>query len=301
MRQYLEGLQRILDEGTFHGDRTGTGTISRFGEQLRFDLTDGLPLVTTKFTNFRAIQRELLWFLEGSTNSIRLNEIGSKIWDGWALDDGDLGPIYGKQWTDWDVIDKGEVVTDLEALLELSQDGTRLDELSLNISSILDKIALKPNINQIQQVIEDLRVNPHSRRHLVTAWNPSALPSEYKLTMTNGKVIKAPLTPQGNVAEGKAALPACHTFFQFYSRLMCLEERMNYIPASKVGLYAKIVEFDEVSAQPFLDDTEAMALLDEHDVPKHALSCQMYQRSHNERLLAVMLIEEHSQIAGKSC
>ncbi|APS37557.1 thymidylate synthase [Salegentibacter sp. T436] len=163
MKQYHELLQHILDNGTDKGDRTGTGTRSIFGHQLRFDLGEGFPMVTTKKLHLKSIIYELLWFLKGDTNVEYLQENGVRIWNEWADENGDLGPVYGKQWRNWN----GE------------------------------------EIDQIKEIIETLKKNPNSRRMLVSAWNPSVLPDSSK-------------SFSENVANGKAALPPCHAFFQFY-------------------------------------------------------------------------------------
>jgi thymidylate synthase len=152
-----------LDKGVKKTDRTGTGTYSVFGPQLRFDLQEGFPLLTTKKLHLRSIIYELLWFLKGGTNIEYLNENGVRIWNEWADENGDLGPIYGAQWRNWN----GE------------------------------------GIDQVSQVIEQIKNNPDSRRMLVAAWNPSVLP-------------KPGLSFAENVAEGRAALPPCHAWFQFY-------------------------------------------------------------------------------------
>lgn len=136
MRQYLDMLQRVLDEGVDKSDRTGTGTLSVFGHQMRFDLTAGFPLVTTKKLHLRSIIHELLWFLNGDTNIRYLNENGVKIWDEWADENGDLGPVYGRQWRAWP-----------------GRDGATID--------------------QISNVLHSLRTNPDSRRHMVVAYNPT--------------------------------------------------------------------------------------------------------------------------------
>lgn len=164
MRQYLELLQRILDEGVQKGDRTGTGTISIFGHQMRFNLSEGFPLVTTKKVHLKSIIYELLWLISGDTNIKYLHDHKVTIWDEWANADGDLGPVYGAQWRNWN----------------------------------------NEGIDQIQQVIDSIKNNPNSRRHIVTAWNPSVLPDEHEKDFSK------------NVSAGKAALPPCHAFFQFY-------------------------------------------------------------------------------------
>ncbi|MCB1890311.1 MAG: thymidylate synthase [Rhodocyclaceae bacterium] len=161
MKQYLEMMQHVLDHGHRKEDRTGTGTLSVFGWQMRFPLPAGFPLLTTKKLHTRSIIHELLWFLRGDTNIRYLKEHGVSIWDDWADESGDLGPVYGKQWRRWE-----------------SADGRQID--------------------QIAQLVEGVRNNPDSRRHIVSAWNP-------------GEV-------------DRMALPPCHALFQFYvagGRLSC--------------------------------------------------------------------------------
>ena len=161
MRQYLELMQHVLQHGHRKTDRTGTGTLSVFGWQMRFNLADGFPLLTTKKLHTRSIIHELLWFLQGDTNIRYLKDNGVSIWDDWADENGDLGPVYGKQWRRWE-----------------TADGRTVD--------------------QIAQLVDGLKNNPDSRRHLVSAWNP-------------GEV-------------NNMALPPCHALFQFYvadGRLSC--------------------------------------------------------------------------------
>ncbi|MBI5006288.1 MAG: thymidylate synthase [Nitrosomonadales bacterium] len=138
MRQYLDLMQHVLDHGTLKSDRTGTGTTSVFGYQMRFDLSQGFPLVTTKKCHLKSIIHELLWFLQGSTNTKYLKENGVSIWDEWADENGNLGPVYGKQWRSWETID-GRV------------------------------------IDQIRIAVEQIRTNPDSRRIIVSAWNVGEL------------------------------------------------------------------------------------------------------------------------------
>jgi thymidylate synthase len=161
VRQYLDLMQRVLDEGVRKGDRTGTGTISVFGHQMRFDLAKGFPLVTTKRIHLKSVVGELVWFLRGDTNVGWLHEHGVTIWDEWADAEGDLGPIYGYQWRSWP-----------------APDGRHIDQLA--------------------NVIDAIKVNPDSRRLLVSAWNVTDLP--------------------------QMALAPCHAMFQFYvagGRLSC--------------------------------------------------------------------------------
>ncbi|MDY6327083.1 MAG: thymidylate synthase [Bacteroidales bacterium] len=161
MKQYLDLLQKILDEGNFKSDRTGTGTYSVFGYQMRFDLEEGFPLLTTKKLHLRSIIHELLWFLSGDTNVKYLHDNGVSIWDEWADENGDLGPVYGKQWRSWEAPDHR-------------------------------------TIDQISNLVEQIKNNPDSRRLIVSAWNVADV--------------------------DRMALPPCHALFQFYvsnGRLSC--------------------------------------------------------------------------------
>ena len=167
MQQYLDLLQKILDEGEVKEDRTGTGTRSFFGHQMRFNLNDGFPLLTTKKIFFKGVVHELLWFLNGSTDNNKLKDNGVHIWDEWEDESGDLGPIYGYQWRHWLDQNSGE------------------------------------SIDQIQNVIDQLRNNPSSRRIIVSAWNVADLPDES-------------ISPQDNVKNNKMALAPCHALFQFF-------------------------------------------------------------------------------------
>ena len=166
MKQYLQLLDTVLQDGTLKGDRTGSGTLSIFGYQMRFALAEGFPLVTTKKIHAKSIIHELLWFLKGETNISYLRKNKVNIWNEWADGQGELGPIYGYQWRSWP-----------------TPGGQSID--------------------QIQQVINQLKQTPNSRRMIVSAWNVADLPDES-------------ISPQQNVANGKMALAPCHAFFQFY-------------------------------------------------------------------------------------
>ena len=163
MKQYHDLVEHVLKNGNEKEDRTGTGTKSVFGYQMRFDLKEGFPMVTTKKLHLKSIIYELLWFLKGDTNIKYLTDNGVRIWNEWADDNGNLGPVYGHQWRNWN----------------------------------------NDDIDQIKEIVETLKKNPDSRRMLVSAWNPSVLPDTSKSFCEN-------------VANGKAALPPCHAFFQFY-------------------------------------------------------------------------------------
>ena len=155
MKQYLDLVKHVLKNGDYKGDRTGTGTKSVFGYQMRFDLNDGFPLVTTKKLHLKSIIHELLWFINGETNIKYLSDNGVKIWDAWADDSGNLGPVYGSQWRNWN----------------------------------------NEKIDQISQLIDLIKNNPESRRMLVSAWNPSVLPDTKKSFSENVMNVKAALPP----------------------------------------------------------------------------------------------------------
>lgn len=219
MRQYLELMRHAAERGHRKSDRTGTGTLSVFGWQMRFDLAEGFPLLTTKKLHTRSIIHELLWFLRGDTNIQYLKDNGVHIWDEWADQNGDLGPVYGKQWRRWDA-------------------GTRY-------------------IDQISELVNGLKKNPDSRRHIVTAWNPSEV--------------------------GRMALPPCHCLFQFYVQDMSLSERLKNWEVGNPGSNG----FDTGVTQAMGwtdadwggDALKVHAYLDTFGVPRRSLSCQLYQRS----------------------
>lgn len=181
MRQYLDLMRKIRDEGVVRGDRTGTGTKSLFGAQMRFDLAEGFPLVTTKRVHLKSIIYELLWFLRGDTNIAYLKEHGVSIWDEWATEDGELGPMYGTQWRRWR--GRTELIPVAGGANVFARDTQRID--------------------QIAELIVGIKTRPYSRRHIVTTWNPADLPNES-------------IPAQENVMQGKAALATCHCLFQFY-------------------------------------------------------------------------------------
>lgn len=215
MQQYHDLMNHILCHGTDKSDRTGTGTRSVFGHQMRFDLAKGFPLLTTKKVHLRSIVHELLWFLSGDTNIRYLKENGVSIWDEWADQDGNLGPVYGAQWRSWP-----------------SEYG---------------------DIDQIANLIQELKANPDSRRLIVSAWNPAQV-DEMKL-------------------------PPCHCLFQFYTAPMSLEERLDYLDETKPELVSHYNEFINYGHQKLAAIAEANAWLTEKGIPTRKLSCQLYQRS----------------------
>ena len=181
MRQYLDLLDLVRRTGVKREDRTGTGTLSLFGHQMRFDLASGFPLVTTKRLHVKSIVHELLWFLQGATNVAYLKQHGVSIWDEWADPEGELGPVYGKQWRSW-----------------AAPDGRSIDQMA--------------------QVVDSIRRNPYSRRHIVTAWNPADVE--------------------------RMALPPCHCLFQFYVTPAA--------PASQTGKARLSCQLYQRSADVFL-------------------------------------------------
>ena len=166
MKQYLDLLRDVMENGVDKGDRTGTGTRSVFGRQVRYDLSEGFPLLTTKKLHLRSILHELLWFLSGDTNIRYLKENNVSIWDEWATPEGELGQVYGAQWRNWQ-----------------GADGKTYD--------------------QVTALVDGLKNNPDSRRHIINGWNVALLPDEQQ-------------KPWENAAAGKMALPPCHVLYQFY-------------------------------------------------------------------------------------
>lgn len=188
MKQYIDLLKDVLENGGYKGSRTGVGTYSVFGRQMRFDLQEGFPLVTTKKVHLKSIIHELLWFIKGDTNIQYLTDNGVKIWNEWATETGDLGPVYGEQWRDFTTS---------------GTSGTGVDQLTL--------------------LIEGLKTRPDSRRHIISAWNPTVLPDES-------------ITPQENALAGKMALPPCHLLIQFNVRTTTLRKRIQRLAGKGINV-----------------------------------------------------------------
>jgi thymidylate synthase len=222
MMQYQALLGHILQYGTVKGDRTGTGTKSIFGHQMRFDLTESFPLVTTKKVYFKGVVEELLWMVRGSTNNNELEAKGVTIWREWAGPDGDLGPIYGKQWRSWETKHHDPVE---------DKDGHVWH--------------MPRTIDQISQVIEQLKTNPDSRRLIVSAWNPADL--------------------------DRMALAPCHCLFQFNTRPMTVAQRVAWMEQNAPGWWLgdKLPRADRMTEE----------FLDEMKVPSRYLDCRLDQRS----------------------
>jgi thymidylate synthase len=218
LRQYHDLLTRILDTGIDKSDRTGTGTRSILGPQMIFDLTKGFPLVTTKRVFWRGVVEELLWMLSGSTNVKPLQEKGVTIWDEWADENGELGPVYGAQWRSW----------------------PRLTEMNGGV--------FFPNpIDQISEVIHQLRTTPDSRRMIVSAWNPADI--------------------------SKMRLPPCHMLFQLYTRPASIEQRIEWAVTNSTG------DRDWRGLYDRHTQKEITTILNNEGVPARFVDLQLYQRS----------------------
>jgi thymidylate synthase len=231
MHQYIELLEKIRTEGKIKGDRTGTGTFSIFGHQMRFRMSDGFPLLSIKKTHFKSVVHELLWFLQGSTNTKYLKDNGVTIWNEWEDEDGELGPVYGKQWVDW--LGYGDGV----------QSG-HMDALG--------HIDFRPKgINQIEEVINQLKNNPDSRRIMVNAWNVSEI--------------------------NKMKLPPCHYGFQFYTTELSQSERLQLFPKYHPNKSIDDFRPEGMEVQSLTHQWESR--LNKAGIPKRAVSLMWHQRS----------------------
>lgn len=248
MKQYLDLLSDILENGHRKNDRTGTGTMSVFGRQMRFDLQEGFPLVTTKRCHMRSIIHELLWFLNGDTNIKYLHENKVTIWDEWADENGDLGPVYGKQWREWSDV-KVAGAWDTHTNDTLLKRGYRRVGAIADDNPGMSKVVFQKEHDQISSVMEQLRTDPDSRRIIVSAWNVGDL--------------------------SDMALEPCHSFFQFYSRKLTLDERLSWTEKNDKALW------DDYTHATYVDIDKRLQWLDKADVPTRLLSCQLYQRKHH--------------------
>ncbi|HHJ0712852.1 TPA: thymidylate synthase [Escherichia coli] len=252
MKQYLALMQDILDNGVVKKDRTGVGTLSVFGRQLRFDLKEGFPLVTTKKVHLKSIIHELLWFLNGDTNVKYLQENGVRIWNEWANEEGNLGPVYGKQWREWRDCKVVEC-HDVGRTQQLMQRGYKyIGNIKEDGTTYL--VYEKPH-DQISKVIQQLREDPDSRRIIVSAWNVADLDD--------------------------MALNPCHNYFQFYTTEMTLLERLDWYEVNEPEKFASAPLINHVD----IDDEERLhETLDREGIPRRKLSCFYMMRS-NDYLL----------------
>ncbi|HCJ8868769.1 TPA: thymidylate synthase [Escherichia coli] len=247
MKQYLALMQDILDNGVVKKDRTGVGTLSVFGRQLRFDLKEGFPLVTTKKVHLKSIIHELLWFLNGDTNVKYLQENGVRIWNEWANEEGNLGPVYGKQWREWRDCKVVEC-HDVGRTQQLMQRGYKyIGNMKEDGTTYL--VYEKPH-DQISKVIQQLREDPDSRRIIVSAWNVADLDD--------------------------MALNPCHNYFQFYTTEMTVLERLNWFEENEPEKFARTP----------LNNVEKLIheILDREGIPRRKLSCFYMMRSNDVAL-----------------
>lgn len=252
MKQYLALMQDILDNGVVKKDRTGVGTLSVFGRQLRFDLKEGFPLVTTKKVHLKSIIHELLWFLNGDTNVKYLQENGVKIWNAWSDEEGNLGPVYGKQWREWRDCKVVEC-HDVRRTQQLMQRGYKyIGNMKEDGTTYL--VYEKPH-DQISKVIQQLREDPDSRRIIVSAWNVGDLDD--------------------------MALNPCHNYFQFYTTEMTLLERLDWYEANEPEKFANapLINHEDIDDEERLHET-----LDREGIPRRKLSCFYMMRSNDVAL-----------------
>lgn len=252
MKQYLALMQDILDNGVVKKDRTGVGTLSVFGRQLRFDLKEGFPLVTTKKVHLKSIIHELLWFLNGDTNVKYLQENGVKIWNEWSDEEGNLGPVYGKQWREWRDCKVVEC-HDVRRTQQLMQRGYKyIGNMKEDGTTYL---VYEKAHDQISKAIQQLREDPDSRRIIVSAWNVADLDD--------------------------MALNPCHNYFQFYTTEMTLLERLDWYEVNEPEKFASapLINHEDIDDEERLHET-----LDREGIPRRKLSCFYMMRS-NDYLL----------------
>ena len=252
MKQHLALMQDILDNGVVKKDRTGVGTLSVFGRQLRFDLKEGFPLVTTKKVHLKSIIHELLWFLNGDTNVKYLQENGVRIWNEWSDEEGNLGPVYGKQWREWRDCKVVEC-HDVRRTQQLMQRGYKyIGNMKEDGTTYL--VYEKPH-DQISKVIQQLREDPDSRRIIVSAWNVSDLDD--------------------------MALNPCHNYFQFYTTEMTLLERLDWYEVNEPEKFANapLINHEDIDSEERLHE-----ILDREGIPRRKLSCFYMMRSNDVAL-----------------
>lgn len=251
MKQYLALMQDILDNGVVKKDRTGVGTLSVFGRQLRFDLKEGFPLVTTKKVHLKSIIHELLWFLNGDTNVKYLQENGVKIWDAWANEEGDLGPVYGHQWREW-MDTKMVYLWDERSKDVLRKRGYHYVGTIAKDNPEESIVIYRKSHDQISKVIQQLREDPDSRRIIVSAWNVGDLDD--------------------------MALNPCHNYFQFYTTEMTLLERLDWYEVNEPEKFANapLINHEDIDSEERLHE-----ILDREGIPRRKLSCFFLMRSND--------------------
>lgn len=251
MKQYLALMQDILDNGVVKKDRTGVGTLSVFGRQLRFDLKEGFPLVTTKKVHLKSIIHELLWFLNGDTNVKYLQENGVRIWNEWANEEGELGPVYGHQWREW-MDTKLVYLWDERSKNVLRKRGYHYVGTIAKDDPEESIVIYRKSHDQISKVIQQLREDPDSRRIIVSAWNVGDLDD--------------------------MALNPCHNYFQFYTTEMTLLERLDWYEVNEPEKFANapLINHEDIESEERLHE-----ILDREDIPRRKLSCFFMMRSND--------------------
>lgn len=264
MKQYLALMQDILDNGVVKKDRTGVGTLSVFGRQLRFDLKEGFPLVTTKKVHLKSIIHELLWFLNGDTNVKYLQENGVRIWNEWSDEEGNLGPVYGKQWREWRDCKVVEC-HDVRRTQQLMQRGYKyIGNMKEDGTTYL---VYEKAHDQISKVIQQLREDPDSRRIIVSAWNVGDLDD--------------------------MALNPCHNYFQFYTTEMTLLERLDWYEVNEPEKFANapLINHEDIDSEERLHET-----LDREGIPRRKLSCFYMMRSNDYLLGAPFNVASYAML-----
>ena len=308
MKQYLDALKAITDKGNTRGDRTGTGTRSIFGLQQEYDLAAGFPLVTTKKVNLRAIIEELLWFLKGSTDNNELTAKNVHIWDEWALPDGRLGPIYGKQWRHWETtrvtdlqkkdLTDGQLVDAIVERLEIGKIGRQAhsDAVTAITSSMSDVVGGLRTIEQHIELRKQIAIRNGVTPHVLEAAQETVVvdqiaelikglkekPNSRRHIVNAWNVTDLPnesIKPQANVLEGRMALAPCHTMFQFYTEDLSLAEMLNITPAHVRKELVNRMSDEEPRFVLTTDEDKRQWLGVYAGVPRMRLSCKLYQRS----------------------
>jgi len=250
--QYLNLMRDILANGTVKTDRTGTGTTSVFGRQMRFDLNEGIPLLTTKKVHLKSIVHELIWFLAGDTNVKYLQDNGVTIWDEWADKNGELGPVYGAQWRKWHDVQILHPERHAEEIKIFKKQGYLPTGSARRDLVPGEYMMLEKFIDQIEEVMNTLKNNPDSRRIIVSAWNVAELP-----------LMK---------------LAPCHSLFQFYVTDLTVTERAEMSTSREHHRFKDTMWFQGMANG---NREKYHAIFDEEDIPRQRLSCQLYQRSLN--------------------
>ena len=269
MKQYLNLVQSVLKDGEYKNDRTGVGCYSVHGEMLKFNLQEGFPILTTKKMGIKNIAAELIWFLSGSTNNHDLNALNCRIWDEWATEDGSLGPIYGKQWRDFNGVDQiNELVVGL-----LANPNSRRHIVS----------AWNPAVLPTEKFIKELSLKERlelcdlDKRKELEELNETELSKALDLLHVKKYEVLSSVSSKLNVGLGKAALPACHVLFQVHTVTLDLDTRIKWVKDNAKGPLKEYLLNE--SSDMSKTDEQVDDIFTEHKVPVYGMKLQMYQRS----------------------